>query len=278
MASEMIVDYTIFAAAMIFASALGGFIAGLLGVGGGIVIVPVLYFVLGGLGVDESVRMKIAVATSLATILFTSLSSAGAHYRKDSIDFDLVKSWSIPVFFGVVAGTGLAAYVSGIVLTGVFAAVALLVAINMTLRAKGEPIVSNFPNSFVKAVCGFVVGAISAMMGIGGGTLSVPILTAFGYDIRKAIGTAAALGFIIAIPGAAGYALAGWNAEGLPAASFGYVNLLALFLLIPLTMGIAPLGAKVAHAIPKAALSYSFAAFLTLTSIRMFVDLARHIW
>ncbi|WP_011580850.1 MULTISPECIES: sulfite exporter TauE/SafE family protein [Chelativorans] len=277
MPSDMMTDYALFAAAMIFAGVLGGFIAGLLGVGGGIVIVPVLYFVLGGLSVDESIRMKIAVATSLSTILFTSLSSAGAHYRKGSIDFALLKSWAVPVFIGVVAGTALAAYVSGIVLTAVFAIVALLVAVNMTLRAKSEALADDFPNRFVKAFCGFVVGAISAMMGIGGGTLSVPIQTAFGCDIRKAVGTAAAIGFIIAIPGAIGYMIAGWNADGLPAGSLGFVNLVALGALIPLTMGVAPLGAKAAHAIPKAVLSYSFAVFLALTSMRMLIDLYQHL-
>lgn len=278
MSSDLMMNYAVFAAAMIFASALGGFVAGLLGVGGGIVIVPVLYFVLDGLGVEEALRMKIAVATSLSTILFTSLSSAGAHYRKGSIDFALIRSWGIPIFLGVVAGTWLAAYVSGLVLTGVFATVALLVAINMTLRAKSSAIASDFPNGFVKAFCGFVVGGISAMMGIGGGTLSVPILTAFGYDIRKAVGTAAALGFVIAIPGAIGYIIAGWTVDGLPAGSLGYVNLLALIALIPLTMAIAPLGAKAAHSIPKTTLSYAFALFLGVTSARMFYDLARHIW
>ncbi len=277
MPQDLIVDYALFAGAMVFAGAMGGFIAGLLGVGGGIVIVPVLYFVLGGLGVDEEIRMKIAVATSLSTILFTSLSSAGAHYRKGSIDFALLRSWAAPVFFGVVVGTALAAYVSGIVLTAVFALVALLVAINMTLRAKSEPIRDGFPNAGVKAASGFVVGVISAMMGIGGGTLSVPIQTAFGYDIRKAVGTAAAVGFVIAIPGMIGYVIAGWDADGLPAGSLGFVNLIALLALIPLTMGIAPLGAKVAHIIPKAVLSYSFAVFLALTSARMLVDLYQYL-
>ncbi|WP_127144311.1 sulfite exporter TauE/SafE family protein [Pelagibacterium montanilacus] len=277
MGSELMTDYAIWISAMVFAGLLGGFVAGLLGVGGGIVIVPVLYFVLGGMGVDDDIRMKLAVATSLATILFTSLSSARSHYRKDAVDFSLLKTWGIPIFIGVVAGTATGGYVSGMVLTLVFAVVALLVAINMTLRANASALRDGFPNGPVKAFCGFVVGSISAMMGIGGGTLSVPILTAFGFDIRRAVGTASAIGFIIAIPGTIGYMLAGLGEANLPAGSVGYVNFIALAALAPLTMLVAPFGAKVAHMIPRNILSYAFSAFLLVTSIRMFVDVWQHL-
>jgi len=273
MTTEMLMDYGVWIAAMVFAGLVGGFVAGLLGVGGGIVIVPILYFVLGGMDVDDDIRMKIAVATSLTTIIFTSLSSAGSHYRRGAVDFDLLKSWGVPIFIGVVAGTVFAGSVSGLVLTLVFATVAMLVALNMTLRANSSALRDGFPNGIVKAICGFFVGSISAMMGIGGGTLSVPILTAFGFDIRKAVGTAAAIGFIIAIPGTIGYAIAGWGDPDLPAGSLGYVNLLALVALAPLTMLIAPLGAKAAHNLPRKTLSYAFAVFLALTSIRMFIDI-----
>jgi uncharacterized membrane protein YfcA len=269
----MMTDIALWVAAMAFAGVLGGFVAGLLGVGGGIVIVPILYFVLGGMGVDDDLRMKIAVATSLTTIVFTSLSSARSHYARGAVDFDLLKSWSIPVFIGVVIGTVTGGLVSGLVLTLVFAVVALLVAINMTLRAKSAPLVDGFPNRVVKAGSGTLVGLISAMMGIGGGTLSVPILTAFGYDVRRAVGTASAIGFVIAIPGTIGYAIAGWGEPGLPVGSVGYVNLIALVALAPLTMLLAPLGARVAHAIPRHILSYAFAAFLCVTSLRMFFDI-----
>lgn len=270
---ELIADYGLWVAAMAFAGVIGGFVAGLLGVGGGIVIVPVLYFVLGGVGVPDAVRMKVAVATSLATIVFTSLSSARSHYRRDAVDFSLLKSWGVPIFAGVVCGTAVGGQVNGNVLTAVFAIVALLVALNMLFRADNSALASDFPNGVVKAIAGVFVGLISAMMGIGGGTLSVPILTAFGFDIRRAVGTASAIGFIIAIPGTVGYAIAGWNAAGLPAGSVGYVNLIALVALIPLTMLVAPLGAKAAHVIPRRMLSYSFAAFLGITSLRMFIDL-----
>ncbi|MBJ6986176.1 MULTISPECIES: sulfite exporter TauE/SafE family protein [unclassified Devosia] len=275
---EFFADYGLFVVAMIFAGLMGGLVAGLLGVGGGIIIVPVLYFVLGGLGIDEGLRMKIAVATSLTTIIFTSLSSARSHYKKGAVDFDLIKSWSLPIVIGVIAGAIFSAYVSGIVLTAIFAVVALLVAINMTLRANSPAVATDFPHPALKAAFGTVVGLISSLMGIGGGTLSVPILTTFGYDIRKAVGTASALGFVIAIPGTIGYIITGFGAEGLPAGSIGYLNLIALVALIPLTMLVAPYGAKLAHSIPRKTLSYSFAAFLTLTALRMGWDVIQNIW
>lgn len=270
---EIIADYGVFAGAMIFAGLLGGLLAGLLGVGGGIVIVPVLYFVLGSMGVDESLRMKIAVATSLTTIIFTSLSSARSHHRRGAVDFDLIRSWALPIFVGVVGGTLFGSLAPGKVLTGIFAVIALLVSINMILRAGKPAIADDFPHPALKFLAGVFVGAISAIMGIGGGTISVPLLTAFGYDIRKAVGTASALGFVIAIPGTIGYVVAGLGAPGLPAGSVGYLNLIALLALVPLTMLVAPWGARLAHNISRVTLSYTFAAFLALTAIRMAWDL-----
>ena len=270
---EFVSDHGSWVAAMVFAGVLGGFVAGLLGVGGGIVIVPVLYFILSGMNIDLGLAMKIAVATSLGTIIFTSLSSTRSHYKRDAVDFALLKSWGVPIFLGVVIGTLLGGIVDGLVLTIIFAVVALLVAANMIFRARNAALAEDFPNRVVKAISGICIGLISAMMGIGGGTLSVSILTAFGFDIRRAVGTASAIGFIIAIPGAIGYALTGLGEPDLPVGSIGYVNLIALAALVPLTMLVAPLGAKVAHVLPRKVLSYAFALFLLATAIRMFVDI-----
>lgn len=269
---QFFANYGGFILAMGVAGVFGGLIAGLLGVGGGIVIVPVLYFVLGALDVADDLRMKIAVATSLGTIAVTSLSSARSHASRGAVDAALLRSWAMPVVIGVVIGTVLASFARGWVLALVFASVALLVALNMLLRGKGAQLRTDFPNQAVKFGFGTVVGLISAMMGIGGGTLSVPILTAFGFEIRRAVGTASALGFLIAIPGTLGYVIAGWGVPGLPIASLGYFNLLAFVALVPLTALLAPVGAKLAHTIPPKVLSYAFAAFLIATSIKMFVD------
>lgn len=261
------------ALAVAIAGVAGGLIAGLLGVGGGIVIVPVLFTVLEALGTEPGVAIKVAVATSLATIVLTSLSSARSHHKRGAVDYSLLKRWSVPVVIGVVIGTLVAGYADGRLLTGVFGTVALLVAINMFLRRKNEPLWLDFPNAVVRSALGVVVGLISAMMGIGGGTLSVPILTAFGFDMRKAVGTASAIGFFIAIPGMLGYILTGWGAIGLPPYSLGYINLVAFAAVAPLTMAFAPIGARIAHSIPQSALRLSFAVFLLATSIRMFWSL-----
>lgn len=167
-----------------------GFVAGLLGVGGGIVIVPVLDIALGAFNVDPSIRMKVAVATSLATIMATSIASARAHHRAGAVDFALLKSWGPMIFVGVVLGTAVAGAVDGRVLSAVFAATALVVAANMVLRAKRHKLFDDFPNGTVKSALGVLIGTISAMMGIGGGTLGVPILTIFGTDIRRSAGIA----------------------------------------------------------------------------------------
>ncbi len=267
-------EYGFWIMAMAVTGIAAGFVSGLLGVGGGIIIVPVLDIVLGLLGVDPAIRIKIAVATSLATIIATSLSSARSHYRREAIDFELLKLWGPAIFVGVLIGTSIAGLVAGWVLTLVFATTALLVAANMLLRAKSPQIMEDFPNKAIRALLGVVVGLISAMMGIGGGTLSVPILSAFGYDIRRAVGTASAIGFIIAIPATLGYIISGWSVQTLPPMSLGYVNLAAFAAIVPLSMLMAPVGAAVAHAIPRRLLAYGFGLFLIAISIKMFLSLA----
>jgi uncharacterized protein len=249
--------------------AIAGIISGLLGVGGGIVIVPVLFFVFLGLDVDESVRMHVAVGTSLATIIFTGAMSARAHRRKGSVDTALLKTWGPAVAIGVIAGTVVGGNVDGVVLTLVFAIVAAIVAVVMAFKPSEASANRALPATPLKETLAFVIGLFSVMMGIGGGTLSVPILSFFAYPIRLAVGTAAAIGLIIAIPGTIGYAWFGYGHPDLPPFSLGYVNLAGLVTIIPASMLTAPLGARIAHAISPQALRYCFAGFLALTSIRM---------
>ncbi|SDY77432.1 sulfite exporter TauE/SafE family protein [Citreimonas salinaria] len=253
----------------------GGILAGLLGVGGGIVIVPALYFALSLTGMDPGQVMQLSVGTSLATIIFTSLSSSLGHYRRGAIDFDLLKLWGPSILVGVVIGGILGGVVSGLALIAVFAVVALLVALDMILRGGGE---IDSPRSFSKpawAFFGVIAGAISAMMGIGGGTVCVPLLNFLGYEIRRAVGTSAAIGFIIGVPGAITYVLTGLGHEGLPPLSLGYVNIAAALIITPLTVVFARVGVAIAHRIPRRVLRLSFGVFLLITSIRMFVDLYR---
>ncbi len=251
----------------------GGILAGLLGVGGGIVIVPALYFALSLTGMEPGPTMQLAVGTSLATIVFTSISSAWGHHKRGAIDISLLKLWAPSILVGVVLGSFTGGLVDGRILIGVFAVVAAAVAIDMVLRKNGDGVE---PRNFSKPVwAGFGVfaGTVSSMMGIGGGTVCVPLLNFLGYDIRRAVGTSAAIGFVIGLPGAVIYMLTGLGSEGLPPFSVGYVNLVAVAVIIPLTTTFAGVGVKLAHTIPHRALRLSFGLFLAITSGRMIWDL-----
>ncbi len=257
------------ALALLATGLVAGIIAGLLGVGGGIVIVPVLYYMFTALGIDADVLMHVAVGTSLATILATGTSSARAHWKRGSVDLDLLKRWWWAIALGVIAGATLAGNISGGALTMIFGVVALAVSANMLLRKEGSALAEKLPGSPFKEIIGFVIGGISVMMGIGGGTLGVPILTLFNYPIRKAVGTAAAIGLIIAVPGTLMSIWFGLGVEGRPPLSFGYVNLIGFLLIIPASTFAAPLGAKIAHAIDPSKLKLIFALFLGFTGLRM---------
>nr|WP_286190039.1 sulfite exporter TauE/SafE family protein [Labrenzia sp. R4_2] len=260
------------AGALLATGLVAGIIAGLLGVGGGIVIVPVLYYMFTALKIDPAILMHVAVGTSLATILATGTSSARAHYNRGSVDMDLLKRWWWAIAIGVISGAMIAGNMSGGALTLVFGVVALLVSANMLLRKEGSALADKLPGSPIKELLGFLIGGISVMMGIGGGTLGVPTLTLFNYPIRKAVGTAAAIGLIIAVPGTLMSIFFGWGAEGLPPLSLGYVNLIGFFLIIPASTFAAPLGAKIAHAIDPSKLKLIFALFLGFTGLRMIYD------
>jgi uncharacterized protein len=260
------------AAALLATGVVAGIIAGLLGVGGGIVIVPVLYYMFSGLGIDENVLMHLAVGTSLATILATGTSSARAHWKRGSVDMVLLKSWWWAIALGVLGGAVLAGNLSGGALTLIFGIVALAVSANMLLRKDGSALAEKLPGTPFKEIMGIMIGGISVMMGIGGGTLGVPTLTLFSYPIRKAVGTAAAIGLIIAVPGTLLSIWFGLGAEGRPPFSLGYVNLIGFFLIIPASTYAAPLGARIAHAIDPSKLKLIFALFLGFTGLRMIYD------
>ncbi|WP_108663281.1 sulfite exporter TauE/SafE family protein [Acuticoccus kandeliae] len=266
------IDIITFALILAIAGAAAGLIAGLLGVGGGIVIVPVLFYLLPAADVPEEHTMHIAVATSLATIIATSIVSARSHYKRGGVDVPLLVSLAPAIAIGVIIGVIFGGQASGNVLTAVFATVAFIVSIHMAFF-KGRQILDHVPGQPVRSLIGVFIGGFSVVMGIGGGTLSVPILTLCGVPIRRAVGTAAAIGLIIAVPGAIGFAIAGWGETGLPPASLGYVNLIGFALVAPLSMSLAPYGAKLAHTIPQTWLSRAFAIFLAATSIKMATSL-----
>jgi hypothetical protein len=256
-----------------FSGVVGGVIAGLLGVGGGIVIVPVLYFALTLTGMDPARTMQVAVGTSLATIVFTSLSSGLAHHRRGAIDIALIRRWVPWILLGVVTGSLVGGYVSGWVLVAVFASIALIVAFDMMLRKPTGDVEPRRFSTPAWAALGIFTGAVSAMMGIGGGTVGVPILNFLGYDIRKAVGTSSAIGFLIGLPGAIIYAATGLGQPGLPPLSLGYVNLYLAAIIIPLSTWMAVYGVRMAHSIDRRRLRMAFGIFLLLTSLRMGIDL-----
>ncbi|HWM27407.1 MAG TPA: sulfite exporter TauE/SafE family protein [Woeseiaceae bacterium] len=255
---------------MLITGGVGGVLAGLLGIGGGIVIVPVLEAALTYLGVDQAIRMHVAVATSLATIIPTSIASSRAHHRRHAVDTGLVRRWAIFVLFGALAGSVIASRVHSDVLSAVFAVVALLVAIKMMLPLEGRTIASDVPKGILVPIIPTGIGAISSMMGIGGGTLSVATLTLFNQPIHRAVGTAALFGLAISLPGTAGFIIAGLDDPRLPPGSLGYVNLLGFVLISPMTFLTAPLGAAIAHSLSRRHLSLLFGLFLVIVSLRMF--------
>jgi uncharacterized membrane protein YfcA len=261
--TQQLTQLAIMATVLLGVGLFGGVLAGLLGVGGGIVIVPVLYHLLDLVDVDSDVAMKLAVGTSLATIIPTSIVSMRSHLRKDAVDVALLKSWGPAIAVGVVIGAVLIGIVKGEVMIGVFAVTAAAVAIHMAFAPEGLRLAEHLPHGLPRFGIGMLIGVTSTMMGIGGGTLTVPTLVLCNYPIRRAVGTASAIGLIIG----------GWGSDELPPWSLGNVSLIALVILAPATMLAAPWGAKLAHSIKTRNLRRAFALFLGITSVRMFIDL-----
>ena len=261
------------AAALVAAGLAAGLIAGLLGVGGGIVIVPVLFQLFTLIGVDPAITMHLAVGTSLASIIPTSISAVRAHIRRDAVDFEILRTWAPGVVAGVAAGSVLAGIARGSLLTGVFGTVALLVALYMMLVPEGIRLRQALPAPWAQRLIAAVIGCFSSMMGIGGGTLTVPALVLCSYPIRRAVATSSAVGMIIAVPGAIGFMVTGWDVPGRPPLSLGFVSLLGLMLTAPTAMLTAPFGTRLAHVIDPVWLRRSFALFLMLTGVRMWWSL-----
>ena len=257
---------------MLAAGAVAGVLAGLLGIGGGIVIVPVLSLVLEYLGVDGSIRMHVAVGTSLATIIPTSLSSTRAHLARDGVDVSLARAWALYVLVGSALGVWLAAQMHSASLSLVFASVAFLIGVKLLLPIDDKRLADRVPDGVLIKTVPTTIGAVSSMMGIGGGTLTVAALTLLNHPIHRAVGTAALFGLAISLPGAIGFVIAGWGDPRLPAASAGFVSLPGLALIAPMTVLTAPLGAALAHRLSERTLSALFGVFLLATAVRMALE------
>jgi len=255
------------------AAAVAGFMAGLLGVGGGIIMVPALYYAFTVLDFDIITRMHLSVGTSLAIIIPTSIISTKTHMEYDAVDFKMVKSFGIFILFGVIAGTFLAVNLKTAALVLFFSIFAFIVGLFFIFLR--EKLLENPKeiSDLVKNISGIVIGFISVPLGIGGGSLMVPFMRTFGYDIRKSIGTAAAVGFLIAVSGSITMILGGKIIDNVSTPfSVGYINLLGFLVFVPVTTVMARLGAKAVYRIDKKVLSKIFGTFLIIVSIRSFIE------
>jgi uncharacterized membrane protein YfcA len=251
-----------------------GILAGLLGVGGGIVIVPVLYFLLQGFGVSSASAMSIATATSLATIVPTALSSIRAHYLKGNVDVDLLKFWAPIILVFAVIGSFSASKIDGNALTWMFGIIAVLVSLNMLFRANASAFFMELPGKIGQAVMAMMVGGLSVMIGIGGGTIGVPLLTSFNVATHRAVGTAAAFGLLIALPGVITLLIFGQTPVDAPVGTWRIVNLPAFAFIVPLTVLFAPVGAKIGAALNQQQLKKAFAIVLFFTGTRMLIQVS----
>jgi uncharacterized membrane protein YfcA len=264
------------AISMLAAGLFAGFVAGMFGIGGGFVVVPALAAVLTFLphgGGDENI-MKVAIGTSLATIFFTSLRSVQAHAKRGAVDWNILKGWIAPVSIGVIGGVIATRFMDGGALKIIFGVGVFLMGLHFIfpVLAKYTKPEEDMPKGFTKWSLGTVLGGFCSLLGIGGGTPAVLIMTLNGVKIHKAVATAAGFGTIIAIPGAIGNVIIGLDAKDLPMGSIGYVNLIALAAIVLMSFWTAPMGAAAAHSLDPVKLKRVFGGYLLITAAFMLKD------
>ena len=249
-----------------------GFVAGLFGIGGGLITVPFLYYIFGSLGIDQQYVMHLAVGTSFAIIIPTSTVSVLTHHKFKAVDFNIVKSYGIYVVLGVIFGTIFAASLKTKFLVLFFSIIIFLLSFYLLLLKEKEKDVIIQIKLHLKIILGFLVGFISAPMGIGGAIMNVPILKFFGYSINKAIGSAAAIGFLIALFGAIGFLVSGSYLKTNLPLSIGFLNIPAFLIFIPITTFMARIGAKTVHKIDKNKISKFFGIFLLIIATKFMYE------
>ena len=251
--------------------AVAGVLAGLLGIGGGTVVVPMLVFAFGWQQISPDVVIHLAIGTSLASIMFTAISSAWAHHKHGGVDWHVFKFITIGILLGTYFGSFVAANIPARYLQIFFVVFLLYVATNMLLNKKPNPS-RHLPGFAGMTGAGLFIGLISSLVGIGGGTLSVPFLVWHNVDMRRAVGTSAAIGFPIALSGTFGYITNGWGAMHLPEYALGFVYLPALVGIVAVSMLTAPVGASIAHKLPIPKLKKFFSIFLYVVALKMLMD------
>jgi len=252
---------------------ISGFMAGLLGVGGGVIMVPALYYAFETLSFDPSTIMHLSLGTSLAIIIPTSVMSTKTHMKYNAVDFKLIKSFGIFVAIGILLGTFFASNLDTPRLVLIFSIFAFCVGLFFIFfREKLGENPRDIPFQ-IKSFIGTCIGFVSVPLGIGGGSISVPLMRLFGYSIQNAIGTSAAIGFLISVTGAASMAFSGLVFDNVNSPlSIGYVNIPGFLVFVPVTMLMAPIGARLVHRIEKKLLSRIFGCFLIIISTRSFIE------
>ena len=262
------------AAAILVAGVVTGILAGLFGVGGGAVIVPVLFEVFRLLGVPEEVRMQLCVGTSMAIIVPTAVRSYQAHRATGLVIPNVVRSWTLPAVTGVALGSVAAAFAPGGVFEAAFVLIAGFIAARLLLGGENWVLGRDLPGTAAMKGYGFSIGLASALMGISGGSLATMVLTIYGKPIHKAVATSAGIGVPITVAGALGYVLAGLpHQSATPILSLGFVSLIGVALIAPISSWVAPMGARLAHALPRRRLEIGFGIFLLIAVARFLVSL-----
>ena len=249
-----------------------GFVAGLFGVGGGLITVPVLFYIFNSAGLDRSFIMHLAVGTSFAIIIPTAFVSTITHMKFKAVDFDIVKSFGVFVMFGIILGTIFAVNLKTANLVLFFSIITMFFAFYFLITKEKMKPMQNKMNMVHKIILGSLSGFFAAPMGIGGGSINVPILKMFGYPINQAIGSSAAIGFLVSLIGALGFVISGTYLDTEAPLSFGFVNIPAFLIFIPITMIMAKIGAKAVHQINKQIINRLFGIFLFIVSCRLFLE------
>lgn len=274
-------DLVWLAVALLAAGAITGLLAGVFGVGGGAVAVPILYELFRLVGVPEEVRMPLCVGTSLAIIIPTSIRSFNAHRAKGAVDMSILRVWAVPVVLGVIMGSFIARYAPADLFKAVFVVVAGISAIRLLFGKDTWRFGLDMPSKPIMVIYGWIIGVLSALMGIGGGQLSNLFMTFYNRPIHQAVATSSGLGILISIPGAIGYIYAGWPRAAefpdvvalQPPLAIGYISLVGFLLFIPTSTWLAPVGARLAHRLSKRRLEVAFGIFLLLVCARFAVSL-----
>jgi len=261
-------EAAIFALAIAASGVVSGLLAGVFGIGGGAVLVPVFYQVFGILGIDEAVRMHVSVGSSLAIIVPTSIRSFTAHHARGAVDMDVLRTYLLPVPLGVVLASMTAASISSVGLRIIFTGMIGLVGLRLLFNRDHWRLGDRLPGNPWRATIGLVIGFFSTLMGIGGGVLNNTFMTLFGRSMHQAVATSAGVGVLIAIPGTLGYMWAGWGDPLLPLVSTGYVNWIAVALVIPIALVVTPLGVRLAHSLGKRQLEIGFGLFCLFVAAR----------